>query len=453
MGRESAGHMSTPTADVKLSAIAFLPIIRPGTISRCPRARYAVSWLSGFLATPLTRRMPLRVHAAYRADLAARNEEFLQQQVASFCILIGVACSALGGAVYAFFGELLVGAIWWAVTAILLGDWVLFKAGRIGWRGYVYAGCMPLPFAVSASVIALGGFNASCGVAIWGLVAPLIMRAMIGAKESLAMVGVYLANLAVSFVVPLYFPQTNSLPPRAQDFIFLFNLGASSSFVIVVLYYFIAQRDRLKERSEELLLNVLPALIAERLKRGETRIADTCTDVSIVFADIVGFTQLSSALPPGELVDLLNEVFSAFDELLGRYGIEKIKTIGDCYMAAVGVPTARSDHAEVAVRFALDIQKYADTYRYKGRALSFRIGIHSGAVVAGIIGQRKFSYDLWGNAVNTASRMESHGSAGCVQISEPTYRLVMDAFVCESRGIVDVKGKGAMPVWYVIDRR
>lgn len=354
--------MSTPTADVKLSAIAFLPIIRPGTISRCPRARYAVSWLSGFLATPLTRRMPLRVHAAYRADLAARNEEFLQQQVASFCILIGVACSALGGAVYAFFGELLVGAIWWAVTAILLGDWVLFKAGRIGWRGYVYAGCMPLPFAVSASVIALGGFNASCGVAIWGLVAPLIMRAMIGAKESLAMVGVYLANLAVSFVVPLYFPQTNSLPPRAQDFIFLFNLGASSSFVIVVLYYFIAQRDRLKERSEELLLNVLPALIAERLKRGETRIADTCTDVSIVFADIVGFTQLSSALPPGELVDLLNEVFSAFDELLGRYGIEKIKTIGDCYMAAVGVPTARSDHAEVAVRYT-EICRYVPVQR------------------------------------------------------------------------------------------
>lgn len=390
---------------------------------------------------------------AYREDLTARADDKLRQRVAGLCILIGIVCSTLGYAVYAYFGERLVGTIWGLVAIILMGDWLLFRAGRIGWRAYVYIGCSPLPFAASASVIALGGLSASSGVIIWGLVAPLIMRGMIGGRESLAMVLIYLANLSASFVIPLFLRSTNELPNWAQDLVFLFNLSAASLFVIIVLYFFIDQRDRLQRQSDALLLNVLPEPIAARLKGGETLIADTCTDVSIVFADIVGFTRLAGSLPPDDLVELLNDVFTRFDELLDRHAMEKIKTIGDCYMAAVGVPTPRADHAEIAVRFALDIRDEANRRTFNGRTLAFRIGVHSGHAVAGIIGQRKFSYDVWGDAVNTASRMESQGKPGCVQISDATRRLISDRFDCRPIGMLDIKGKGPMPVWHVLGHR
>lgn len=389
----------------------------------------------------------------YREDLTTQADERLRHRVAGLCILIGICCATLGCAVYTYFGEQLVGTIWGLVALILMGDWILFGTGRIGWRAYVYVGCAPLPFAASASVIALGGLSASSGVIIWGLVAPLIMRAMIGGRESVTMVMIYLANLAASFVIPLFLRSTNELPNWAQDLVFLFNLSAASLFVIIVLYFFIDQRDRLQRQSDALLLNVLPARIAARLKGGETLIADTCTDVSIVFADVVGFTRLAGSLPPGDLIELLNEVFTRFDELLDLHAMEKIKTIGDCYMAAVGVPTPCANHAEIAVRFALDIRDESSRRDFNGHKLAFRIGVHSGHAVAGIIGQRKFSYDVWGDTVNTASRMESQGTAGCVQISETTRRLISDRFDCRSIGMLDIKGKGPMPVWHVLGYR
>ncbi|NUP09222.1 MAG: adenylate/guanylate cyclase domain-containing protein [Polyangiaceae bacterium] len=204
------------------------------------------------------------------------------------------------------------------------------------------------------------------------------------------------------------------------------------------------------ERSEQLLLNILPQSISERLKGGQKSIADGFSEVSVLFADIVGFTELSSRMPPAALVQVLNDVFSRFDEMADRYGLEKIKTIGDAYMVAAGLPEPRSDHAEVAVRMALGMRDaLAEMNAEKGYGLSLRIGVHSGPVVAGVIGKKKFIYDLWGDTVNTASRMESHGVKDAVHVSEATAELVRGKFQLESRGTIQVKGKGDM-VTYIV---
>jgi guanylate cyclase len=169
-----------------------------------------------------------------------------------------------------------------------------------------------------------------------------------------------------------------------------------------------------------------------------------------MFADMVGFTPLSAELEPAEMVELLNEAFSFFDSLLDQYDVEKIRTIGDSYMVTSGVPRRRIDHAQALVRMALEMRDYVATHMFKcGRKVNFRIGINSGSVIAGVIGSRKFVYDVWGDAVNVASRMESHGLGGAIQVTRTTYELIKDEFVCEPRGSVMVKGKGEMEVWFV----
>ncbi len=208
--------------------------------------------------------------------------------------------------------------------------------------------------------------------------------------------------------------------------------------------------EREHARSERLLLNILPPVISARLKDGEETIADGFQDVTVLFADIVGFTELSSKMPPADLVRVLNDVFSAFDELADELGLEKIKTIGDAYMVAAGLPEVRKDHAEVMVKMGLGMRDaVAALNEKKGLSLAVRIGIHSGPVVAGIIGKRKFSYDLWGDTVNTASRMESHGEKNRVHVSARTAELVGDAFKLEERGPISVKGKGEMRTFFV----
>jgi len=207
-------------------------------------------------------------------------------------------------------------------------------------------------------------------------------------------------------------------------------------------------------KTEKLLLNILPAAIAERLKDEPTTIADNYTEVTILFADIVGFTKLSSQIPATELVQLLNHVFSAFDRLSERHGLEKIKTIGDAYMVVGGLPQPRSDHAEAIAQMALDMQLVITEFnRQTHSSLDIRIGIHSGPVVAGVIGLKKFVYDLWGDTVNTASRMESHGIAGQIQVSAETHTRLRHKFVLTERGTIDIKGKGTMKTYLLLGQR
>lgn len=237
----------------------------------------------------------------------------------------------------------------------------------------------------------------------------------------------------------------------------LVNLVAASLGVILLMRYmrnvhFQAEDNLEREhrRSEELLLNVLPAAIAERLKQGEQPIADHLNEVTVLFADIVGFTALAERTHPAKLVDMLNDIFTGFDELADQYGLEKIKTIGDCYMVVAGLPEPRGDHALTAVQMAFAMQRLLDAGRARGEHdLRIRIGMHSGPVVAGVIGRRKFSYDLWGDAVNTASRMESHGMPGEITVSPRTYELVRGEFNGVEREPVQIKGKGAMTTYFL----
>jgi class 3 adenylate cyclase len=206
------------------------------------------------------------------------------------------------------------------------------------------------------------------------------------------------------------------------------------------------QLDRERARAEDLLLNVMPKPIADRLKRDPDAIADHFEGVTVVFADIVGFTSLASRMSPVELVARLDTAFSRLDDIVHRHGLEKIKTIGDQYMAVAGAPTPRPDHAEAAARVALEICQVA---RELGD-LQFRVGLASGPAVAGVIGKSRFSYDLWGDTVNLASRMESHGVPGRIQVDDQTHGLLEKHFVLEDRGVIDVKGKGAVHTWFLV---
>ena len=203
-----------------------------------------------------------------------------------------------------------------------------------------------------------------------------------------------------------------------------------------------------QDKSERLLLNILPAPIAERLKKGENVIADNFLEVTVLFADIAGFTKLATEVSPTELVERLNEIFSAFDRLAEQHNLEKIKTIGDAYMCVAGLPTPMFNHPEAAAAMALDMQEEIKRInRERGTNLSMRIGIHSGPVIAGVIGKKKFNYDLWGDTVNTASRMESSGQPGQIQVTETTYEMLKGGFTFSKRSPIEIKGKGAMTTY------
>jgi class 3 adenylate cyclase len=215
----------------------------------------------------------------------------------------------------------------------------------------------------------------------------------------------------------------------------------------------VKERERLAQENDRLLLNILPEPIADRLRQGEPLIADRFDDVTLMFADIVEFTRLSASLSPQELVGVLNEVFTVFDGLVDRYGLEKVKTIGDAYMVVGGMPERSDDHPERVTAMALDL---ADSVGRIGAAtrlgITFRIGIHCGPVVAGVIGTRKFIYDVWGDTVNMASRMESLGVPGRVQVTHAMADRLRGSFEVEARGPIEVKGKGPMPTYFVLRR-
>ncbi len=209
-----------------------------------------------------------------------------------------------------------------------------------------------------------------------------------------------------------------------------------------------------QQKSEKLLLNILPQPIAKQLKEGQSNIADGFNEVTILFADLVGFTQLSTQMSPQELVKLLNDIFSAFDNLTDQYNLEKIKTIGDSYMVAGGLPLPCPNHAGAIAEMSLEMQETIKLLnKINSTNLSIRIGINTGVVVAGVIGRKKFIYDLWGDAVNTASRMESHGIPGEIQVSKDTYIRLKNQYEFKERGVIEVKGKGAMTTYLLRGRK
>jgi adenylate cyclase len=314
-----------------------------------------------------------------------------------------------------------------------------------------------LPFFL---MITLGGFVNGSAVILWSLLCPFAALLFAGYRQASVWLVVYVLMVIGSAGLDPYLDKSTDLPTAVRTVFFLINVVAVSVVAIALLHYFIRLRDRAlgllrieQGRSERLLLNVLPVEVAERLK-DETvdrrSLAEAKQHVTVMFADMVGFSTISASLSPRKLIDYLDEVFVYFDDLSDKYGVEKIRTIGDAYMVAAGVPTPREDHAEVLGWMALDVMAFAATVtKTSGLPTQFRVGINSGPVVAGIIGRKKFQYDLWGDTVNTASRMESQGVPGKIQITHATQTLLLEKFQCEPRGEIDVKGIGPVTTYFL----
>src|SRR5919198_304421 len=267
-------------------------------------------------------------------------------------------------------------------------------------------------------------------------------------------------RLLLGILGEVLFPYAD-LPVWFTTTMLALNVTGAGSVAFTLLASFANQRNAAmtalraeQARSDALLMNVLPRSIAERLKATSRSIADHFESASILFADVVDFTPLARRLPPADVVGVLDRLFSRFDTLVERYGLEKIKTIGDCYMAASGVPDPTPDHARKAALLALGMRDaVARSTIAELPGLELRIGINSGPVVAGVIGTKRFLYDLWGDAVNIASRMETNGTPGEIQITRTTYELLKDDFICSRRGTIEVKGKGPMETWYLVGPR
>jgi guanylate cyclase len=269
------------------------------------------------------------------------------------------------------------------------------------------------------------------------------------------------AGLAALLAIVLADPPTPaSIAGTAfESFLFVVSIVGTVGWVSIMGMHFrhIAELaetalQQAHQESERLLHNILPVEIAHRLKSGEAVIADRVEEVSILFADLVGSTPLAERLSADQMVELLNEIFCPFDDLADELGIEKIKTVGDAYMVVGGLPVWRADHAEAVAEMALGMRQELLRHPVDGFGpLQMRFGIHTGSVVAGVIGKRKFSYDLWGDAVNTAARMESHGVPGEIQVTEDVYRRLKGTYRFHPRGRIDIKGKGPMETYFLQD--
>jgi adenylate cyclase len=338
-------------------------------------------------------------------------------------------------------------------TTFVLGPLILVA---IWFRPHRFATLVTLMFVVIYATQLIetamfGGLLPSGIVVMFSMTFPLAAMIAINLRAAIWWLAAFAVSVVYAVLVPNWVDPIYELSNPVADA--AFNLITTGILTIAVLAYFVRQRDRYQKRSDDLLHNILPDEIAARLKDGNTMIADDVPSASVMFADLVGFTPMSAGMSPAGLVGLLSEVFTTFDGFVADLGLEKIKTVGDEYMAAAGVPRPRPDHAHAIAELALRMRDHLKTNSIQGHRLSLRIGINSGPLTAGIIGTHKFSYDLWGDTVNTASRMEFEGVPGSIQVSPATYELIKDAYECESRGSMPIKGKSSMMTYLLVSRR
>jgi adenylate cyclase len=354
------------------------------------------------------------------------------------------------------------GCLYWAIgeREVALTPWAYVAGSAISLavfartRSFAFlrtAQLLLILVAPALGMVMLGGLDESSSVILWALLAPLGAVAFDRPERAWPWFAAFVATtvlaLALSEVVR---PDAADLPEWFVRTFDVLNILVVFLVAMMLLVAFARGRAAAQARVEALLLNVLPADIAQRLQSDPNSIADHFENASILFADVVDFTPLSSRLDAREVVGLLDRLFTSFDELVDRYEVEKIKTIGDCYMVAAGVPRQRPDHAQALAGLALEMRECAKRCLTDRDDLRLRIGISSGPVVAGVIGRRRFLYDLWGDTVNMASRMESHGTPDEIQITRSTWELLRDDFVTEPIGLVDVKGKGEIETWRLV---
>ncbi len=352
----------------------------------------------------------------------------------------------------------------WQVSSINVGAANIFA--MVPWLHRFGELVAPLTFIAAAYVsvfVSCWDVGTGSGSEFFFLVAACLVVLLLGIER--IVLASALAAVAAGLIIALEFlvPRDTGLqPPWAHSAGFV--VTAISSVVMVVVTVWFALRDTARaeavmeaqyERSETLLTNMLPASIAERLKDPDRSvIADKYDVASVLFADIVGFTERASGTAPADLVRFLDRLYSAFDALVDRHGLEKIKVSGDSYMVVSGVPRPRPDHAQALADFALDMANVAAGLKDPhGHSVPLRLGMACGPVVAGVVGSRRFFYDVWGDAVNVASRMEATDSVGRIQVPEAMYTRLKDDFVLQERGRIEVKGKGFMRTWYLIGRK
>jgi guanylate cyclase len=405
------------------------------------------SWTAAGMSAPSMQQLVART-LQIGADPADSSDIALQKRLAVALSLAIVPLALIWSAVYFAVASPLAAAIpgsYAIITAITTAIFALTRHLGVYRFGQLLMFLL-LPWLL---MLSLGGFKNSSVVIIWAALAPLAALLLENLRRTVFWIAGFVALLILSAILQPYLTPLE-LPEPFVVWFFVLNIGAVIALAFATLYYFVGQRNFFQERSEMLLLNILPKEISEALKAEHRTIAAHHDAASILFADVVEFTPMAATMPPLKLVDLLNEVFQCFDELVDKYELEKIKTIGDCYMVAAGVPRSRADHAKALVLLALDMQSAVAEHKFGGRQLAFRIGINSGPVVAGVIGRKKFSYDLWGAAVNVASRMETYGEKGAIQITRSTYELIKDDFVLEPKGTVKVRGAGELEIWHVL---
>ncbi|HYY09282.1 MAG TPA: adenylate/guanylate cyclase domain-containing protein, partial [Actinomycetota bacterium] len=354
-----------------------------------------------------------------------RDDDDLRQKKALLVLLaiLVLPVSVAWGSLYLGFGSP-AGIVPFIYFAVSVGSLLIFA--RTGnFRLLLVIQLVDILVTTTVGQMMVGGFLASGGVGLWGILAPLGALVFLEVRQAVSWFGAFVVVFVVTGLLgELSFPDAD-LPFAFTTTMLALNVVGAGSVAFLLLATFANQRDAAlralraeQRRSESLLMNVLPGSIAERLKAATQSIADHFDSATILFADVVDFTPLSGRLPPAEVVGLLDQLFSLFDKMVERHGLEKIKTIGDCYMAAAGVPDPLPDHARKAALLALDMRDAVSTSAIAGQpGLELRIGIDSGPVVAGVIGTKRFLYDLWGDAVNTASRMEANGTPGEIQIT------------------------------------
>jgi adenylate cyclase len=378
------------------------------------------------------------------------EEERLRKASLTLTSTLVSALAVIWVATYSVLGLYLSAAIPFAYQVISIGSLVvLARTGRFEFfRTSQLSLMLVLPALLQWS---LGGFVASSGVMLWSLVTPL--GALAFSRRPLPWFSGYLVltvalGVAEAFLIPAL------IPASVNVVFFVLNIGGVSAVVYFLLRYFMRGLALEQQKSERLLLNVLPATIAQRLKAGERPLADRFEDVAVLFADLVGFTAISEQLTPEGVVEMLDGLFSEFDAMAERHQLEKIKTVGDAYMAVAGLPEPRSDPAQAVLEMAVEMQRLVAGYRTTvGSELRLRIGIDIGPVVAGVIGEKKFTYDLWGDTVNTASRMESHGIPGQIQVTPRAYQRLQDRHQFEPREPMEIKGKGLMAPYLLVGPR
>ncbi|MGD9621227.1 MAG: adenylate/guanylate cyclase domain-containing protein [Mycolicibacterium sp.] len=379
--------------------------------------------------------------------------------------VLTIACW-IAAAVSASFGAFqlaLGGALWWLGAINLVCGFVSLLIPRLSGFGELLA---PMIFVVFAYVSV--GFicftvGTGTGLQFYFLVSATLVVLVLGIERIVLASTIVAVGMAITLVLELTVPHDRGLGPSwTLTAGFISSTVSSAVMIVATIWYTLRETERAEkameaeyERSERLLSNILPETIADRLKDpSHTVIADKYDDASILFADIAGYTKRASDTAPAELVRFLDRLYTGLDALVDRHGLEKIKTSGDSYMVVSGVPTPRADHVEALAALALDMaEAVADLKDSEGRDVPLRIGMATGPVVAGVVGAKKFFYDVWGDAVNVASRMETTDEEGRIQVPDNIYQRLRGSFVFEERGLVDIKGKGLMHTWYLVGRR